>query len=123
MHIKHAWAVSLAIVARVDRHREPRRRWGERVYNRCKACHSMTAGEHWVGPSLAGVVGRAAGAAKGFSYSDAMVGSGVVWDEAALDVYLADPAGFMLGNRMAFPGLEDAEARADVIAYITSAAR
>jgi len=96
---------------------------GEKVFNRCKACHSMAAGEHRVGPSLAGVVGRKAGSAEGFNYSDTMAESGVVWDESTLDAYLADPKGFMPGNRMVFPGLKDAGARADVIAYIKRAAQ
>jgi len=96
---------------------------GEKVFNRCKACHSLKAGEHRIGPSLANIMGRKAGTAEGFGYSDVMAGSGVVWDESNLSAYLEDPRAFMPGNRMAFPGLKDAGARADVIAYIKSAAQ
>ena len=39
---------------------------GAKVFKKCKACHTTTAGKHRVGPSLAGVVGRKAGTAKGY---------------------------------------------------------
>jgi cytochrome c len=46
--------------------------------------------------------------------------SGVVWDEDTLDKYLADPKGFIPGNKMAFAGLKKEDDREDVIAYIES---
>ena len=94
---------------------------GEKVFNKCKACHSLEAGKNKVGPTLAGVMGRAAGSLDGFAFSDAMAGSGVTWDDATMDQYLADPKGFMPCNKMTFPGLKKAEDRADVIAYIKAA--
>lgn len=92
---------------------------GKKVFRRCMACHSLKPGQHRVGPSLAGVFGREAASAEGFGrYSDAMKNADVVWNEDNLDKYLADPKGFIPGNKMVFPGLKDAEDRADVIAYI-----
>lgn len=96
---------------------------GEKVFNKCKACHAVEAGQNKVGPSLAGVIGRAAGGAAGFKYSDVMAGSGVVWSDEALDQYLANPKEFMPGNKMSFPGLKKEQDRADVIAYLKSAAQ
>ena len=64
----------------------------------------MEEGDHRLGPSLAGIVGREAGSAEGFGYSGAMAQSGVVWDEASLDAFLADPAGFMPGNAYGLTG-------------------
>jgi cytochrome c len=49
--------------------------------------------------------------------------SGVVWDEEAIDKYIADPRGFIKGNRMAFPGLKRPEDRQNVIAYIKEATK
>jgi cytochrome c len=46
----------------------------------------------------------------------------VTWDEASLDKYLADPKGFVPGNKMAFPGLKNEQDRQDVIAYLKQAA-
>jgi len=95
---------------------------GEKVFKKCKTCHSLKAGDNKVGPSLAGVAGRTAGTAEGYTkYSDAMIASGVVWDDATLDQYLADPKGFIPGNKMSFTGLKKAEDRAAVIAYLKEA--
>jgi cytochrome c len=95
---------------------------GEKIFARCKACHTIEVGKNKVGPSLAGVVGRHAGAIADFKYSDAMHSAGVTWDEASLDKYLADPKGFVPGNKMAFPGLKNEQDRQDVIAYLKQAA-
>ena len=45
---------------------------GERVFNKCKACHKIEAGENGTGPYLYGVVGREKGAAQGFGYTAAL---------------------------------------------------
>lgn len=95
---------------------------GEKVFNKCKACHAVEAGKNKVGPSLAGIVGRKAGTVEGFAYSDAMVASGITWDDEALEAYLADPKGFMPGNKMAFPGLKKEDERENVIAFLKGAA-
>lgn len=95
---------------------------GEKVFLRCKACHTLEAGAHKVGPSLAGVFGRKAGSAEGFKYSEPMAKADIVWDDATLDAYLANPKKYIPGNRMAFPGLSKEQDRANVIAYLHQAA-
>ena len=87
----------------------------------CRTCHVMREGDHRLGPSLAGIVGREAGVATGFGYSGTMARSPVVWDEAALDAFLADPAGFMPGNAMVSPGMSSPQDRAALIAYLADA--
>lgn len=97
---------------------------GKKVFNQCRACHSLKAGEHRVGPSLAGVWDREAGTAEGFTrYSDPMKESGVVWNAETLDAYLADVRGYIPGNRMTYPGVRSAEQRADLIAYLKQETR
>lgn len=91
---------------------------GEKVFNQCKACHTLEQGKHRVGPSLHGVIGRKAGSAEGFKYSDPMIKSGITWNAEELDKYLADPKGFIPGNKMAFAGLKKDEDRKNVIAYL-----
>lgn len=92
---------------------------GARAFRACVACHSLEPGQHRTGPSLAGVLGRKAGTAEGFRrYSPVLKAAGIVWDEATLDAWIADPQAFIPGNRMAFRGLPDAQARADLIAYL-----
>lgn len=96
---------------------------GEKVFRKCKACHSVEAGKNKVGPSLHGVIGRDAGTEEGFKYSDAMKESGIVWDEETLDAYLKKPKELVPGTRMAFPGLKDEQDRLDVIAYLKEASQ
>lgn len=86
----------------------------------CAVCHSVTAGWHKEGPSLAGVFGRRAGTAKEFAGYRALRGLDVVWDDRSLDAWLADPKGFS-GRGSAMPvKLADPQARSDVIAYLHS---
>ncbi|MFU8779293.1 MAG: c-type cytochrome [Roseovarius sp.] len=94
---------------------------GEKIFNKCKACHQVgEKAKNRVGPMLNGTVGQPAGAVEGFKYSDALSGSGLVWDEATLAAYLADPKATVPGNKMAFVGLRKDEEIADVIAFLAS---
>lgn len=96
---------------------------GGKIYKRCQVCHALKEGQHRVGPSLHGVVGREAGSAEGFNrYSPAMQNAGIVWNDEELSNYLADPRGYIPGNRMAFPGLPKEQDRLDVIAFLKQAA-
>ena len=88
------------------------------VFNQCAACHSTERGEHGIGPSLAGVFGRRAGTAAGFEFSQAMKDSGLTWNQANLDRYLADPRGVVPGTTMAYNGIKDAAQRQAVINYL-----
>ena len=91
------------------------------VFNKCKACHSVDEAKNKVGPYLVGVFGRPAGSVEGFKYSEAMKSSGITWTEETIAAYLADPRGYIKGNRMAFTGLKDQDDIADVIAYLKQA--
>lgn len=96
---------------------------GEKIYKKCKACHSLEAGKNKVGPSLAGIFGRTAGTEEGFKFSDAMKDSGIVWDDATMDSFLAKPKEVVPKTRMAFPGLKKEQDRLDLIAYLHEAAQ
>lgn len=96
---------------------------GAQLFRQCMACHSLEPGEHMTGPSLAQVAGHKAGTAQGFQrYSDALRRSGLTWDDAALDKWLTNPEQFIPGNSMTFPGVRDAQARQDLIAYLKAVA-
>lgn len=92
---------------------------GRQAFRACAACHSLEPDRNMTGPSLAGLWGRTAGSLPSFyRYSPALRQSGIVWNDASLDRWLADPAGMVPENRMTFPGINDDQARADLIAFL-----
>jgi cytochrome c len=95
---------------------------GQTLFNNaCRTCHSMKPGDNRLGPTLSGVIGRKAGSVEGFAYSDSMKSSGLVWDEAALDKFIADPEAMLRGNRMKpFGGVSDAATRSAIVAFLKS---
>jgi cytochrome c len=97
---------------------------GKVVFEQCAACHSLEAGHNETGPSLKGIIGRKSASVDDFIYSPAMRRANVTWTPEQLDAYLKDPqAPPFRGNRMPFAGIPDAQARADLIAYIQQASR
>ena len=90
---------------------------GGMAFMQCADCHSPTASDG-VGPGLKDVYGRRAGTQAGFIYSPAMKKSTLVWNDAALDNFLASPNGALPGTTMAWPGEDDPKVRADLIAYL-----
>jgi len=96
---------------------------GARVFTQCMSCHSVAEGVHLTGPSLAHAWDHKAGSAQGFQrYSEALKRSGITWNAANLDRWLADPEKLIPGNAMTFPGLKNEQDRQDVIAYLQAAA-
>lgn len=93
---------------------------GQRVFTQCRTCHQVQPGRNMVGPSLYGIIGRTAGSVEGFRYSDANANSGIVWTEEVMYEYLENPAQYIPGTIMAFPGLRREQDRVDVIAYLKS---
>ena len=88
------------------------------AFAQCAACHAVEKGKHGVGPSLAGVFGAKAGDVPGYVFSDAMKGSGLVWDEKTLDTYLTNPMKVVPGTRMTYAGMTDPADRKAVIDYL-----
>lgn len=84
----------------------------------CKSCHMVVQGKHSIGPSLFGIVGTKAGEVAGYTFSPAMKASGLTWDDATLDEYLAGPQKKVPGTRMTYAGQPDAAKRAEIIAYL-----
>jgi cytochrome c len=91
---------------------------GKRVFTTCSYCHGANGEGAGVGPPLKGIVGRKAGLAPGYPYSDAMKASGLTWTPGQLATFLAHPMQTVKGTRMAFPGVAKPKDLADVIAYL-----
>lgn len=95
---------------------------GQALADQCQACHTLTADEEpGPGPTLAGIAGAKAGTRPNFDYSDAFQAAnarGVIWTDAALNRFLADPQGEVPRNKMAFPAITNDADRADIVAYL-----
>jgi glucose/arabinose dehydrogenase len=88
----------------------------------CALCHSDGTGDAAVtreGPTLAGVLGRRAGADPNFTYTDAMRHCGLTWDAPTLDRFLTNPTALVPGTTMPI-AVAVAEDRQNVIAYLST---
>ncbi len=133
-------ALALSFVASpllADSHASGDAEAGEKVFAKCKACHSIIATDDEavvkggkVGPNLYGVYTRQAGTYEDFDYGESIVKAGeagLEWNEADFLVYVEDPKKFLASyvddkrakSKMAFK-LRDAEDAANVWAYLVS---
>jgi len=84
----------------------------------CAVCHTLNLSEPMrQGPPLTKVVGRPAGKAEGFKYSDALSKADFAWDESRLDAWLTNPQAVVPGVVMAYRQAKP-ETRAAIIAYL-----
>lgn len=93
---------------------------GEQVYQACTDCHSLDQND--LGPRHRGVYGRKAGSLPDYDYSAALREAGIVWTGETLDRWLTNPQAFVPGVKMVFH-LDNAQDRADVIAYLRERAK
>jgi cytochrome c len=95
---------------------------GEEIWQECAGCHQIGQGAtDWVGPHLNGLFGRRAASHEGYAYSDSLArmgADGLTWTFETLDAYIENPLSLVSGTRMAYPGLADAQDRADLLAYL-----
>jgi cytochrome c len=92
---------------------------GRRSFGVCKMCHQIgDNAKNAVGPVLNGIIGRKAGSAAGYSYSDANKNSGITWDEATFRDYIKDPKAKVPGTKMVYAGLKDEQKTNDLIAFL-----
>jgi hypothetical protein len=90
---------------------------------RCSVCHTAEAGDNGgaQGPSLVGILGRAAAGAPQFSYTAALRDSKLSWDAASLKRFLASPTTVVPGTSMVI-AVPDQTERDNLIAYFQSVA-
>jgi cytochrome c len=91
----------------------------EPVFEPCAHCHQIGPGARMTtGPSLQGLIGRKAGMLSGYPFSPAMQGSGLVWDRATLDRFIASPQSVVPGTRMIYAGMDDPAGRKALVDFI-----
>jgi glucose/arabinose dehydrogenase len=90
----------------------------------CAICHADNSGPGNAaivkqGPSLVDVFGRKAGSGSNFTYTNALIKSGLTWDAPTLDRFLTGPAAMVPGTTMPIP-VPKAGDRLDVITYLST---
>jgi cytochrome c len=93
---------------------------GADVAKKCQLCHNIDkGGPNVIGPNLYGVIGRDVASQEGFDYSPELKAKGGKWDYASIDAMITNPGAYVPGTKMAlFPGLPDAQQRADVLIFL-----
>ncbi len=85
----------------------------------CSACHEITAkAAPSLGPNLFGIGGRKAGGAESYDYSDAMKAYAKPWTAETLQAFILDPAKAVPGNKMDYPGANDAASAKAIADYL-----
>mgnify|MGYP001347814898 FL=1 len=92
---------------------------GEKVYKKCKACHSIKqGGGNKIGPALWNVIFRPVGSITDYKYSKALSSYGKEWTWEEMNGFLIKPSTWIKGNKMGFAGLKNEKDRASVILYL-----
>jgi len=111
------------ILGSLDEAQAARFRRGRSIAVPCWTCHDIAGTVKKVGPSLLGLYGRRSGMAPGYRASPALISASIVWDDRTLGAFLANPSGFVPGNGMVSPGVQDASARSDLLFYLRHVTR
>ena len=92
---------------------------GEKVYKKCKACHSIKqGGGNKIGPALWNVIFRPVGSITDYKYSKALSSYGKEWTWEEMNGFLIKPSKWIPNNKMGFSGLKSEKDRASVILYL-----
>ncbi len=86
--------------------------------SRCASCHEAASpSAATLGPSLAGIVGKKAGAGKSGVHSRAMAESGIVWSRSSLRRFLSNPGREVPGTIMPVR-VDDPKELEDLLGYL-----
>ncbi len=97
---------------------------GKVSFLKCRSCHAVSQGEpHSTGPNLHGFYDGKAGTREGYVYSEALLASGITWNDAALDAWIEKPTAAIPGTKMVFAGIANQEERKALIAYMREIAQ
>src|SRR5690606_694123 len=96
---------------------------GERMFaGRCSVCHTLTPDDaNRAGPTLYHLFGRKAGSVPGYTYSDALRRSKIIWNEETIDrLFTVGPQHYTPGTKMPLQSIIDPQERAALIAFLKS---
>ncbi len=72
-------------------------------------------------PRLYGLFGRPAGSVEGYHYSQALAGSGIVWDAATIDrLFSEGPDHYTPGSKMPMQRITGPDDRRDLIEFLAA---
>lgn len=97
---------------------------GERQFMRkCSICHALDAGpSRKAGPTLSNVFGRRAGTVSGYTYSQTLDGSDIVWNETTIDaLFDIGPDHYIPGSKMPMQVITKPTDREDLIDFLKRA--
>ncbi|MEL6585596.1 MAG: c-type cytochrome [Pseudomonadota bacterium] len=97
---------------------------GERQFMRkCSICHALDPGpSRKAGPTLHNVFGRQAGTVPGYSYSDLLASSDIIWTAQTIDaLFDLGPDHYIPGSKMPMQVIAKAQDRTDLIAFLRQA--
>lgn len=96
---------------------------GQTLFRACAVCHTLTPdGGRRAGPTLWHLFGRKAGSVEGYHYSASLMDSGIVWTEDTVSrLFEVGPETLTPGSKMPMQRIDDAQRRADLIAYLRQA--
>ena len=130
--VKH-WKVSINDDEDLWKDHKPRRfqvktgmKLGELQFARkCSVCHTLQAGDaNRAGPSLHNVFGRKAGTLKGYTYSEGIQKSNVIWNEKTIDTLFAKgPQHIVPGSKMPLQMVPNDKKRKALIEYLKIASK
>lgn len=92
---------------------------GEGLWRQCAACHNLE-GVNATGPYLNGVVDRPKHAVEDYAYSEALLSQEGAWTPENISAFILAPSDYAPGTKMAYRGMDDAQDRANLIAYLAT---
>jgi cytochrome c len=97
---------------------------GERQFMRkCSICHALTPPpSRKAGPTLHALFGRRAGTVPGYTYSEILTGSDIIWSDDTIDaLFDIGPDHYIPGSKMPMQRITGAQDRRDLIDFLRQA--
>jgi len=88
------------------------------IFNNCKAYHVVNHEKNRAGPHLVGLFDRTFNLVEGFKYCKEMKGEDIIWSDATLSGYLANPKQYAKANLISLAGAKKQQGRRYLMIYL-----